>query len=390
MNKAKSNLVKKEKKMKTLNFSINFSIIILLTLIGSGLAQSNDIRITNNGKDQNISTIAIDPLNSNNLMSCWQDFQSDYWSEPGYGFSTNGGNNWTTGILPDHNGYECGLGPSCAFDRANHAFYGHIASPDYQIPGPVYVSETANYGILWSHFQASGSGADDNDLPHIAVDNTVGTYSGRIYASWTEAPLNNPKILFAYSSGYGSGFSTPIELASATGEPGSNAYLFPDTEQPTTPDGYLVTASMPAVGPNGEVYVVWADVVVGPGSSLKIRKSTNGGANFGSTITAASFTEVTNVWGKILVFNFPSLAVDPSNGYVYLAYADEVSNKPRLKFVRSTNGGTNWSSPSIIGNLGEQGEAIPAIACDSYGKVAISFIHRHNDSKIGFITIMHT
>ena len=351
-----------------------FAVILLSFVYVS--AQPTNVRITSNNQDQSEVTIAIDPSDSNHLISAWNDFRSNLF-EPGYAFSTNSGNNWSDNILPNHGGYNYGFDPSLAIDNNGNVFYCYIGSSGSL--GPVFVSKTTNNGSSWSHTQVSSANSDQ-DKPFMAVDNTGGTYDGRIYVSWTDFSGGNTKIKFSYSSNHGNTFSPEITLGTQIGDPGPNAYLKPINTTPGNPTSVFVQGSMPAVGPNGEVYVVWMDVNTNGVSYFKIRKSTDGGASFGSTQTVTSFDWKRQQWGSLDHLNLPSLAVDPSNGYVYVAYKE--GDPPRIKFIYSTNGGSNWSSATTIGNLGGQGEVFPWVACDSEGKVAVTFMHRNTDGMV--------
>jgi len=72
----------------------------------------------------------------------------------------------------------------------------------------------------------------------MAVDNTEGTYDGRLYFSCR----NGTEIKFRYSSDQGDTFSVEQILSSGIEN------LFP-----------WVGSPIPAVAPNGDVYVIWVD-----------------------------------------------------------------------------------------------------------------------------------
>ena len=121
-------------------------------------------------------------------------------------------------------------------------------------------------------------------------------------------------------------------------------------------------------------------------SEQKFIKSTDGGVSFGPVRTLANFThEISGDWCHARFRHWPSFAIDGLTGYLYVVYRDRESQSspiPRIKFVRSTNNGSSWSPPVIIGNLGELGETFPWIATNSLGKVAVSFLHKKNSGPI--------
>jgi Ca2+-binding RTX toxin-like protein len=123
----------------------------------------------------------------------------------------------------------------------------------------------------------------------------------------------------------------------------------------------------PAVGPNGELYVIWLDNF----NSVKFDRDTDGvgsGTGFGTDVTAASLPN--GGLAKTLVDAAPqrgihtiggnALVVDRSggafNGRMYLAYTDKAPGfvgkggncDTQIKVVYSTTGGTSWSTPAVI------------------------------------------
>lgn len=65
-------------------------------------AQYENVAIDTNSATQNEITIAISPVNSNYLKASWNEYRNSYpKTEPGYAFSTDGGLNWSDGIVPD-------------------------------------------------------------------------------------------------------------------------------------------------------------------------------------------------------------------------------------------------------------------------------------------------
>ncbi len=376
--------------MKTQNLIISL-LMFSFTFV---FAQYENVAIDTNSATQNEITIAISPVNSNYLKASWNEYRNSYpKTEPGYAFSTDGGLNWSDGIVPDTGIYSYGIDPSSAFDNFGNAFYCYYGR-DITSQGPIMVSRTRTFAgsTDWHHAQVSDL-TSNNDKPFMAVDNTIsGSYShnGRIYVTWRDGFEGYYRIRFAFSADSGKTFQSEMTLDSIASPQKTGAYFNPPPGIPSgLPDSGFVQGAMPAVGPNGEVYVAWMYV---PdfnynGGLFKICKSTNGGTTFTTPDTVDSFTyDVIGYWGYIEHVNLPSLAVDPRNGYVYVAYKDresEIISTPRIKFVRSTDGGNSWSQTKVIGNtLGEQGEVFPWVACDSYGKVAVTFLHKDVEDSV--------
>ncbi len=375
--------------MKTQNFIIG----ILLYSFSFAFAQYTNVAIDTNSSDQTEVTIAISPLNSDYLKASWMDYRLGGLWEPGYAFSVDGGsaNSWNEDILPDSGSYNKGADPSSAFDNFGNAFYCYLALATISGERAIIVSRTTTFTppFSWKHTKVNDSNAIYTDKPFMVVDNTSGNFEGRIYVSWMNSSQGVFRIMFAHSADSGKTFSSDIVLDSIAAANKAGAYFTPPPDIPSgNPSPGVVNGSMPAVGPNGEVYVVWMDVenvTTHNGGILRIRKSTDGGETFSTEALVDSFTWDRGQWGNIDHSNLPSLAVDPSNGYVYVAYKDrfpDPDSLPRIKFVRSTDAGNSWSQTKTIGNLGGKGEVFPSVACDAYGKVAVTFLHKDADDSV--------
>jgi tetratricopeptide (TPR) repeat protein len=334
------------------------TVSILLALVITGYsADVTEVAVTTNSYDQSETAISVDPLDQDNLMIVWNDFYlfypSNNWVLPGYAFSSDGGTTWSTSHITPDSSYLYGVDPSCAFDQSGYAYFCYFASEIKYDEGPLYVSRTANAGSTWTHFQAYDGEADK---PYMAVDNTSGSYDGRIYVSWTDFEDDTLTIEFTYSANQGSTWSTPCTLVTA-GDTSSAVKLFPKPLE--TKDEILdpfVQGSVPAVGPNGELYVVWVNSIT---SSIEMRKSTDGGATFGNIITVSDSVNITFMipWGLFRISTLPTIAVDQNTGNIYVAYVEAIWEDPHRKqpqlvdlwisLVRSTDGGQNWSSPII-------------------------------------------
>ena len=252
----------------------------------------------------------------------------------------------------------------------------------------MYISRTTNLNNSdWVDKQVSPS-ATNQDKPFIAVDNTAGTYDGRIYTVWTDFSTGS-SIKFSYSSDHGVTFSTPQTLGSSTYTADSRLYANPSqsTNQSIPSTGAFVQGAMPSVGPNGELYVVWANFSAGYNQGIfYIKKSTNGGASFGSSISAAQFTASQSNIGKLDIRTYlSSVAVDPVVGYIYLVYADQVSQTNtnlRTKIVYSTDGGNTWSSPAVIADFGSGWQFFPWVSADKNGRVSVLLLNSSDLTNI--------
>jgi hypothetical protein len=245
-------------------------------------------------------------------------------------------------------------------------FYYAMLSTDANGDSNIGVSKSTDGGVTFTaptdaSTTANGPAPLFQDKEWIAVDTTGGANAGNLYVSWTKFTQNDAQILFARSTDGGATFSPPVALST----PGS------------------VQGSMPAVGPNGEVYVVWFD---GGGPQLMIRRSDDGGVTFSNPVAAGgAVTALTplpdTVNGDIRANSFPSIAVDSGNGTVYVAYPQ--SNGDALAdvfLVSSADNGQTWSNPQLVNDDGTATDQwMPSVAVASNGVVGVMFYDRRND-----------
>lgn len=126
------------------------------------------------------------------------------------------------------------------------------------------------------------------------------TATGNLYVTNTTFTLSGDQIDFYRSTDGGRTWSSALTLSSAFDE------------------GW-VQGSRPAVGPDGEVHVVWSAIgQISDFDFMRFRSSTDGGASFGAEADACSF--ISNFTSGAPAFNrerglsFPSIAVDRTTG----------------------------------------------------------------------------
>ncbi len=144
---------------------------------------------------------------------------------------------------------------------------------------------------------------------------------------WCAADSSNGNVYMSYTT-FGSA-DTIIYQRSTNG--GANWDLPQIMNTDPASYGY-VQGSRPAVGPNGQVYVVWNQAGLVDVDYMKIRKSVDAGVSFGSETVAG--TLYTNFGTGAPGFNrdhgvvFPSIAVDrstgPRRGRVYVTWNETV------------------------------------------------------------------
>ncbi len=280
------------------------------------------------GDAANEPSIAVDLNDPNRMAIGWRQFNtiSNNFRQAGYGFTTNGGQTWTfPGVI------EPGVfrsDPVLDTDSDGNFYYNSLTNnPEYMC----HVFKSSDGGFSWD----GGTFAQGGDKQWMTIDKTDGPGTGHNYSFWS----------YSYS------VCEPGFFTRSTDGGGS----FEDCD---TVSGYPYWGTL-AVGPEGELYIGGAS---GYGYGFVVAKSTN--AQDSSEIVTWDMSTVVNLDGSISFGEGPNpggllgqtlIAVDTSNGpyhgNVYLLCSVDRNSTPDpldVMFVRSTDGGVNWSSPIKI------------------------------------------
>src|SRR3989449_5163811 len=293
---------------------------------------------------QNEPTVAVDPVDNSRVAAGANDYRlvaqgHDAWL--GFYTSRDNGTTWIDNLLPGYpggttaplSGYTTGSDPAIAFDLNGRLYYSGIVfvrqSSGAGIDGTVFTARSIDNGTSWTEtIVALGSstrrGSVFNDKPYISVDTiSNSSFKGRIYLSWTEFVNTNPGvILFSESMDGGSTFSSPTTISN-----------IPTDE---------MQSSVPYVGPNGILYVTWEDTTT---NHIMISKSTNGGTSFSAPITVTNVIPLpaTLPNSSFRENSFPTIAVDPVSGTVYIAWDDYRNGNSDIFLTRSTDKAITFS-----------------------------------------------
>jgi hypothetical protein len=235
------------------------------------------------------------------------------------------------------------------FGRDGTAYHAYISFDGIRVERPerawsgIFVRSSKD-GITWSTPVAVvdhvNTAIPFEDKSWVGVDRSEGSpHRGNVYVAWTrfdvygsDNPAHRSHIMVSRSRDGGHTFSAPHEISDATGDAKDS-------------DG-TVEGVVPAVGPNGEVYIAWA----GP-KGLVVDKSTDGGWSFGrdKVITAMPGGWDLPVPGLERHNGMPVTAVDVSagsnRGSVYVNWIDERHGDPDVFVAASRDGGATWSAP---------------------------------------------
>ena len=341
------------------------------------LASGDDVQVSTSTLPQNEPSIAVNPSNPQQLVAGANDqLAASNWL--GVYTSSDGGLTWTNGLIPMAGlvGLREASDPAVSFSEDGTLYYSGVAF-NFQrgnaVDGTVFVSKSTDDGSSFplTTIVASGSakiGGIFNDKPYIGIDETTGPFAGRVYVSWTRFTSNSASdIMVAYSSDGGGSFAFSLR-------PVSNSLLN--------------QGSVPVVGPDGTLYVVWNDL---SNSQIMGAKSTDGGASFSSPIVVSAYVLLPSPLPNSLfrVNSNPTAAVDDTNGNVYVAWADYRSGHADIRSSRSTDGGATWTKPNKVNDDNTTNDHFFPWMTVSHGLINMDFYDRRLDPQNHLVDVFY-
>jgi hypothetical protein len=261
----------------------------------------------------------------NFVVAAWNDgigiYDDPATDTQGFGYSIDGGATWVDGgIPPTANVGTWNSDPVVVVNEKTGAFY---------FAALCNVSDSENgIGVVKGTF-CGGTFSWGTPTLAISVDNSVATLDKNWMA--VDSLTGNLYVSYSYFDVVGSQVvSDQIQIVRSTDD--GQTWSSPRTLSDPGDAGF-VQGSRPAVGPAGEVYVVWHAVGQTSGCDfLRVRKSIDGGATFGSEVTAdcvySNFGSGAPGFDRGLGITFPGIAVDrsggPHRGRVYLTWNESV------------------------------------------------------------------
>lgn len=285
-----------------------------------------------------------------------------------WAFSTDGGVTWPASLQSEDippGILDCFGDPVAFFDVSGRAYYCTLGSP-----GGIYFVSTTNFGATWSaRSNADLINSSNDDKQHAAADFS-GTYPNNVYAAWTDFGRTGSPVVFSRSTNQGQTWGTGQVLQIGSNR-GQGVHI--------------------GIGPNGEVYVMWAHYTTGTAEvGIGFAKSTDGGATFSTPVVAYPINGIRISNGAISQLNgtraasFPYFDVDRSNGprrgWIYVVTPEldvALTGQADIYVRRSTDGGATWSSAVRVNGpdvATGRWQWMPSIAVDpATGGVTVSY-----------------
>ncbi len=352
----------------------------------------------------NETSIAVNPLHSNNIIGGLNDYQLGI--NPGghvtettlsrAHVSFDGGKSWTTYPVNDSSTYQASGDPAVAFDAAGNAYYatlgfrfvgpGNAQSPD------VLVHTSADGGIHWSQARvASGSG----------VFTSVGDLLDKEYiAAWGNG---NAIVTFGdFRQGQKGSFISAKIYATVTHDAGMT------WSKPAVISGSLDEAfvSTPTVTADGRVFVSFmntTDLITGRDDYMTVEVSPTTGHALSAPVFVSHVVDGATDYPIALgrqtyqdstfrTWAAGNIAADPKDGaHLALVFSDmrnstlpantnpyKATTNSDIVVSQSMDHGQTWSVPTAIALPGDQ--FMPWAAFDSSGLLRIGFFDRSYDA----------
>ncbi len=309
------------------------NLFLILSCIG--FAQHTNVLVSDKYAP-NEPSIFIDPNNTNHIMAGA--------NHDNYMISIDGGYTWSQHRLTSE--YDVAGDPCLVADNEGDFYYLHLSS--YDTTGGwldrIVCQRTSDMGQTWPVDAYMGlNGSADQDKEWAVVDYA----NNNIYVTWTQFdkydsqnPNDSSNIMFSKSTDMGLTWSEAKRINQVAGDCLDN--------------GNTTEGAVPAVGPNGEIYVSWA----GPEGIVFDRSLDEGETWLDEDIFVS---DMPGGWD----FNIPgisrcngmpvtccNLAEGPYRGDIYINWSDQRNGEEDtdIWFVKSTDGGNTWSERKRVNN----------------------------------------
>ncbi|SRX54112.1 T9SS type A sorting domain-containing protein [Aequorivita sp. CIP111184] len=309
--------------------SLKLSKIFLICSFTVASVNAQNVMITNSNSP-NEPSIMMNPLNTDILVA-GANLNNLY-------NSSDGGITWSEQTMTST--YGVWGDPAFDVDTDGNFYYFHLSNPaSGNWIDRIVCQKSTDNGSNWSSGTYTGlNGNKAQDKQWSVIDRN----NNNIYLTWTQFDdygSNNPNdksvILFSKSTDGAQTWSTPKKINIIDGD--------------CVDEDNTVEGAVPAVGPNGEIYVAWA----GP-NGIVFNKSLDQGETWLNEEIAID--PMPTGWdysipgiyrGNGLPITKCDLSGGPNNGTIYVNWSDQRNgaNDTDVWMSKSTDGGDTWSGP---------------------------------------------
>ena len=315
--------------MSKKSFILTFIIYLLLQNINLFSAHKNVLVFPEN-VSPNEPSICIDPKHPERLLAG----SNLYW----YAVSGDTGRTWKYASLSSP--YGVWGDPVIAVDTNSNFYFLHL-SGNGALPNwldRIVCQKYDQAKSTWNSGSFTEVNGKEHDKQWVAIDRNKNI----MYMTWTEFdnygtynPKDSSRIKFSKSTDEGETWSKSKVINDKNGD---------CRDDDNTPEG-----AVPAVGPNGEIYVAWSAI-----DGIMFDKSTDGGTSWlpNDMIVASQPGGWNYVIPGIMRCNgLPVIQCDLSggkyNGTLYINWSDQRngSDDTDIWLIKSTDNGKTWSQP---------------------------------------------
>lgn len=320
---------------KYLMKSILFLICSLALFTVSASAQHTNIMISDQ-RYPNEPAIVLDPNNPDHIVA-GANLNNFY-------FSVDGGYTWAEDTL--YSTFGVWGDPVVIVDTNSSFYFFHLSAPSgYADPSwldRIVCQKMDSIGQPWNNGSHTAvNGLTDHDKQWAVVD----PRNNNIYMTWTQFdeygsynPADSSHILFSRSTDAGQTWTVPLRINQRGGD--------------CVDEDNTVEGAVPAVGPNGEIYVGW----VGP-LGIMFDRSLDEGSTW--LVDDIFVSDIPGGWDFMIpgIFRCNGLPVtccdissSPHRGNIYINWSDQRNGNTDTDvwLVKSTDGGNTWSAPKRV------------------------------------------
>jgi hypothetical protein len=355
---------------------------LLILFVQALQAQPTNTNISNGVLFDGEPFIAINPANSQNLVTAWMGMKFSngiFRIAIKTRASFDGGNTWSSVNTLPHMGTAFGSAdPSLAFDANGYLYLSYIDYKQSPDSGGIFVARSADGGLNWDTPSKAFDMYDvankrPIDRPWLVVDKSSTANVGTLYittkpAPWI-APPNRPYYKLSADSGH---TWTAIANLDGSGFLTGNGIAAPMAAPATTMDGKFC-AVYPSYVPSQNILPCYY-----------FASSNNQGQSFNynlvyATVPAGADSNLKNGYQLLAHPN-------DANKFYFVGPVSQAGDAD-IKAMHSNDGGQTWSSPvrvndDAVGN-GKQQDMVWA-AYNEQGSIATVWRDRRNDASAGF------